>query len=360
LYKYSDNPFNSNKGRKAITALRPLASLFLILSFTVFAHTLSRNIWTVQRSGVMTRLNSVYFLDSSRGWVVGGNGLLLVTEDGGRNWKASPRSVTDNFRDVHFFNSSTGLILVEKSLHNLKSETEPRSYLLKTTDGGKNWTRIDFGLSSVERNPLLIRFVFAGQNGWAFGEEGQIASTEDGGNSWRRLQSNTRSLLLSAYFHDNQRGWIAGAASTVIFTADGGKSWTQGRVPVSNLRINGLSFMDQSRGIAVCSAGTILSTTNGGKSWQPLLYKAEVDLFDVKYTGDRQVWVAGDGGTLLKSMDAGQSWQQEKSGTRHPIYRLFFTARDKGWAVGYGGTILHFASAADPAPKLIKSGSLSR
>jgi photosystem II stability/assembly factor-like uncharacterized protein/LmbE family N-acetylglucosaminyl deacetylase len=43
--------------------------------------------WEIQRTGQPLPLNSVFFLNASRGWAAGELGQILGTQDGGRNWK---------------------------------------------------------------------------------------------------------------------------------------------------------------------------------------------------------------------------------------------------------------------------------
>jgi len=48
--------------------------------------------WTPLETGVFTFLRAAAFLDDSRGIVVGGEGTILRTEDGGRSWERLPRT----------------------------------------------------------------------------------------------------------------------------------------------------------------------------------------------------------------------------------------------------------------------------
>ena len=54
--------------------------MFAIVAMTVNAQNFE---WTEQSSGVTEILRDVYFADSNVGWVVGNDGLILYTDDGG-------------------------------------------------------------------------------------------------------------------------------------------------------------------------------------------------------------------------------------------------------------------------------------
>ena len=43
-------------------------------------------VWSIQNSGTDSNLNAVDFVDSQRGWAVGGNGTILHTSDAGQTW----------------------------------------------------------------------------------------------------------------------------------------------------------------------------------------------------------------------------------------------------------------------------------
>jgi len=60
------------------------ATLFL---FMVAVPVMSQQGWVAARVAPPGQdLNTVYFLDSKRGWVGGDNGFLSHTEDGGKTW----------------------------------------------------------------------------------------------------------------------------------------------------------------------------------------------------------------------------------------------------------------------------------
>jgi photosystem II stability/assembly factor-like uncharacterized protein len=44
--------------------------------------------WVTQNSGITKNLSSVYFKDANTGYVVGDSGTILKTTDGGLNWSS--------------------------------------------------------------------------------------------------------------------------------------------------------------------------------------------------------------------------------------------------------------------------------
>ena len=315
--------------------------LLLLLASTTFAQ---NGTWARQRAGTMSWLHSVFFIDQNRGWAVGSKGTLLQTLDGGETWK--PRgslSSDDVVRDVFFIDEKTGWIVCEVNAYKLKLEEDPRAYLMKTIDGGESWTRVE--IKGFEVDAILVRAFFnRNGRGWTFGEAGSIYTTRDAGDTWTKLQSPTRRLLLGGMFVDDDRGWLVGAGATIIQTSDGGETWYQSTLPQveKSVRFTATTFVDNRKGWAVGSGGNVYRTDNGGRTWQRQESTVDVDLFDVKFVDAMEGWAVGAEGTIIHTVDGGEHWTAERSGTQHPLERVFFTNRNRGWAVGFGGTVVAY------------------
>ena len=300
--------------------------------------------WVRQKAGTMAWLRAVFFLDHNRGWAVGSKGTLLKTTDGGLNWKTSAAPTVSIVRDIFFLDEQNGWLVCEANQYELKSSLDTRAYLMRTTDGGENWKRVE--LKGFDVDSVLVRAVFSrGGRGWAFGEQGAIYTTRDSGETWERLQSPTRHLLLGGTFVDDDRGWIVGAGATIIQTSDGGDTWYQSRLPQVEKRVRSTaaSFIDNRNGWAVGSAGNVVHTANGGRTWEKQETGVYVDLFDVKFVDAREGWAVGAEGTIIHTADGGLHWTTERSETQHPLERVFFTDRTRGWAVGFGGTVVAYS-----------------
>jgi photosystem II stability/assembly factor-like uncharacterized protein len=313
--------------------------------------TASASTWQRQRTSSMAWLHAVFFIDQSRGWAVGSRGTLLATKDGGKSWQAKAQPTGDVIRDIHFYDESNGLLVCERNIYELKSNEEPRSYLMKTVDGGETWKRVVMRGADA----LITRAIFSGDGrGWAFGEGGSIFITRDSGANWIKLQTPTRYLLLGGTFIDERNGWLVGAGSTLLQTSDGGETWHHGRLQqVAKIRFTSTSFVNARLGWAVGSGGAIYRTANGGISWQAQSSGMNSDLFDVKFLDASEGWAVGAEGVVLHTTNGGLRWTLERSGTTHALERIFFTDRSNGWAVGFGGTIIAYSSSgAVDTPRL--------
>lgn len=328
---------------KRIVSFSLLLFAFVVPAIAQTATQTGSGSWVRQKAGTMAWLRSVFFLDHNRGWAVGSKGTLLRTADGGQNWKFAAAPTTAIVRDIFFLDEKTGWLVCEENIYELTKKEQTRAFLMKTSDGGENWNRVE--LEGIDVNSALVRAVFSrGGRGWAFGENGLIYTTRDSGVTWAPLVSPTRRLLLGGFFVDDDRGWIVGAGATIIQTSDGGETWYQSRLPQVDkaVRFTAASFVDNRLGWAVGSSGAVYHTTNGGRTWEKQESGVHTDLLDVKFVDAREGWAVGTEGTIIHTVDGGLRWTSERSETQHPLERVFFTDKTRGWAVGFGGTVVAY------------------
>jgi photosystem II stability/assembly factor-like uncharacterized protein len=326
--------------------------------------------WQKQKTGTFAWLHSVFFVDESKGWAVGGKGALLYTSDGGERWELRKRPTEDAMHDVFFTDARTGWIVCERSIFAPMQKDESVSYLLKTSDGGETWARVDVTRGEdVDVKLAGLRFADAA-HGWVYGEAGALYATSDGGETWARQRVPTRHLLLGASFVDARTGWLSGGGLTLLTTTDGGATWRAGtvyapadsstseaasqsrngagasaarpQVPTISQRLNAVSFADALTGWAVGAGGAIFSTSDGGRTWRPQRSGVESDLSDVKFLDRAEGWAVGGEGAVLHTTDGGRTWKAETRQTTHALERLCFVGRRHAWAVGFGGTVVAF------------------
>ncbi|HEX8285856.1 MAG TPA: YCF48-related protein [Pyrinomonadaceae bacterium] len=364
------------KGEGDKTAARRARVLLLCLCLSPFlfapSHAARAAGWERQKTGTFAWLHAVFFVDERRGWAAGGKGALLSTRDGGATWEAGKRPTEDAVRDVFFQDAETGWLLCERSMFKPMEKEESVSYLLKTSDGGRTWSRVEVTRGAdVDLKLAGLRFADR-EHGWVFGEMGALFASSDGGATWARQRVPTRHVLLGASFFDAGTGWLSGGGLTVLKTTDGGVTWHAGIVYLpatgtaeaqsqqqpdprvvepgggarqedvsrrSSRRLNAVCFVNQERGWAVGAAGVILATSDGGRNWRPQASGVGDDLWDVKFFDAREGWAVGTGGAMLHTTDGGLTWNDARRVTTHALERLFTVGR-RAWAVGFGGTVV--------------------
>src|SRR5215471_2226584 len=163
--------YRASSARRAVRFLFSNACYCLLLTFLCLPVLAQTGSWVRQPVGSLAWLHAGFFLDENHGWVVGSQGTLLATVDGGKSWQAKSRPTPDVLRDIYFTDDQNGWLLCEANIYELKGKKDPLAYLMQTSDGGENWKRIS--IKGVEVDARLVRTIFSkGGRGWVFGEEG--------------------------------------------------------------------------------------------------------------------------------------------------------------------------------------------
>lgn len=283
-------------------------------------------------------LNTVFFLDSKRGWIGGDNGLLGHTDDGGRSWIRQSVETTDAINDIYFRDKEDGFLIAGNTI-------------FATRDNGARWIESrrflpsEFDGATVEL--YSVRFS-SKKKGWVVGSVSKqdrvidsiLVYTDNEGETWQRHRAPTRSELIHIDFENDRRGWIVGAEGTIMNTVDGGLTWNR-QSSGTTATLFHTEFRDDKRGWAVGERGTILRTTDGGATWTPVTAGTRSTLLSVEFVNDEEGWVVGRAGTILRSGDAGVSWIQQEASVQENLYALHFHKK-VGWAVGSNGVALRY------------------
>jgi photosystem II stability/assembly factor-like uncharacterized protein len=131
--------------------------------------------WQTQLNNDYNWLNSVYFIDSDKGWAVGNDLTILHTSNGGTNW-IQQVFIADSgcFNSVYFTDQNHGWIVGTISAEPYFTEGYATLY---TIDGGDIWE-----LSEYRPYGELSSVCFSDENrGWAVGSNGTIMHINNGG-----------------------------------------------------------------------------------------------------------------------------------------------------------------------------------
>lgn len=311
-----------------------LAALILLCSFVA-----AKADWHKRNLSTFAYFRDIFFVNESKGFIVGSDGVMMITADGGATWSMRPKFTTDAFLQVYFTNENTGWLLCERNIYNRGKE--PTSYLRKTTDGGLNWEKIEFEDAGRERvTKLLFR---SDGSGRAFGEGGIFYELQDDGITWKRYRTAIHFLLLDGAYSDNAIGAIVGAGGTIMFTEDAGLTWDKATLlGDADARLNAVYFGGAKAGAwAVGSRGRIFHSNGGARLWRQQQSNVTADLNDVTFTSATNGWAVGENGIIVRTRDGGNSWYDVRSNVTHSLQRVFFN-RDRGWAIGFGGTLLTY------------------
>lgn len=98
--------------------------LFVVLFLSVF---ILKAQWVDQTSPTQNSLFSIHFPSSDVGYIVGYQGKILKTVDGGNNWGTQTSPVTETLWSVHFPTVNAGYAVGANGV------------IIKTVNGGVNW-----------------------------------------------------------------------------------------------------------------------------------------------------------------------------------------------------------------------------
>ena len=183
-----------------------------------------------------TLLVDTYFTDADHGWVVGGKAavpnpgrrdvraVVLRTEDGGRTWVDTVASLAPQLPlgewgwKLHFIDERIGYVALESF---------DRAALLKTTDGGHSWTRLDVHDPQGNVNLEGVGFVDE-STGWVGGwgvatvgdpQAGFSSATTDGGTTWRDANDIGRFINRFRFFRGAEPTGYASGLTVYRYSA---------------------------------------------------------------------------------------------------------------------------------------------
>jgi photosystem II stability/assembly factor-like uncharacterized protein len=123
----------------------------------------------VQSDAANWSLTAVHFRDPKTGWMVGFAGQILRTHDGGLTWQVQPSPVKGWLTSVQFDSSNRGWITYDDGF-------------LVSEDGGKSWKAVP-----IEGQYFLGKLLSVDRSLWAIGQS--VVLKQADGLKWSRISS---------------------------------------------------------------------------------------------------------------------------------------------------------------------------
>jgi photosystem II stability/assembly factor-like uncharacterized protein len=225
--------------------------------------------WVSQTSGVAANLTSVSAVDNNVCWIGGEGGVVLRTTNGGTNWTnvggGSVIGTTNGVVNVYALDANTCIA----------SAVSPggATFAYRTINGGSNWTQV------FTQSPGFIDAICmtSASTGFMVGDpvnsRWSLFKTNTGGATW-----DSTGLYLTApggeagwnnsLYINGSNIWFGTGNSKIYYSSDNGTKWTAQITPVVNT--HSLSFSGNT-GIAAGSTstgvGAISISTNNGTTW---------------------------------------------------------------------------------------------
>jgi photosystem II stability/assembly factor-like uncharacterized protein len=293
--------------------------------------------WHQVPSGTTTNLlgmlNSVDYLN--RIWVLGENGLILVSSDGGSTFGPQSSPTSNDLYDMEIIEQEDGG----------NCAVGENGTIIKTTDLGLSWNVINSGVTHTLRaimDPVIV------------GDSGTLLVSTTGGNSWSRkippVIENFNDVL-------SDFSWIiiVGNNGTILRYNVGTNVWavlSSGTSvhlrSVHNMHkiVGGFTYAGY---VVVGDNGVVLTSTNLGANWTMESSGTNIMLNAAFETGNFNseiIWSCGEQGKIFYSLNDGIAWNSAVSPVTAKLNNISFGTPQHGvpaftgFIVGDGGVIL--------------------
>lgn len=287
--------------------------------------------------GISNNLKSVYFVSSSVGFAVGLNGVILKTIDGGLNWSKQNSGTSINLIKTYFKSSEIGYAAGGVFTYDNVNGTQYKNIILKTTNGGANWNKINSDFYY-----LLTAIDFINVDTCYMTADMTLQMSINSGKDWIGKNSPlgmTRCLK----FIDKNIGFCTGSSGELYKTIDGAGSWSKKSTGVYN-SLNSIYFLNKNIGYVVGNNGAIIKTNDGGDTWIKQTSNVTDTLNSVYFCSADTGYIVGSGGTVLVTKDGGSNWKKLNQVTTKTLNSVYFVDKKNGYVVGNGGTIFKITS----------------
>jgi photosystem II stability/assembly factor-like uncharacterized protein len=261
--------------------------------------------WAAQTSGLsspLNKLSGVKFINSTTGLICASRntattptGYVLKTTDGGSTWNQMISFTDRNVYGISMSDASNAWIARGYGV------TTDTDQIIASTDGGSAWSAQTTGVTQTLRTVQAVSGSVMYAGGGLNGTMGIVIKTTDGGANWTIVldSGTTTSLICLLSFINASTGWVVGNGGIIYKTTDGGTNWTA-QTSGTAVTLTGVCFVDANNGWAVGNTGTILRTVNGGTTWTTETCPVTTNLTGVSFVNATNGWITGASGVILK------------------------------------------------------------
>lgn len=246
--------------------------------------------------------DAVVLPDTSKIIAVGDNGFIIKSTDGGRNWKNIPTYLPYFMRAIQ---APTDSMLYTVGAYRT---------VLKSEDQGESWYPLNFTIKnsgSLFTDWLNDVFFLNKDKGFVVGDGGIVATTLDGGRSWKdtAMSGPLSSRLNCVTFVNDSLGFISGGSNALFRTKNGGRTWEKINIDFIgfNADVKKVKFLNTLTGFAIGDFG-LIRTTDGGNTWTSIFTPAGGG-YDLCFVNAQTGFITGS--YTAKTTDGGNTWSPQ-------------------------------------------------
>jgi photosystem II stability/assembly factor-like uncharacterized protein len=174
-----------------------------------------------------TSLKDVHFYDKTNGVIAGGD-KVYFTKDGGETWKVCHMESYAFYQGVHM-TSPTDVVITANLIN------KPAVFKINTNEkvtSGRVYYKKD---ENSHCRAYKLEFI-NNKTGFVIGRAGYLIKSSDGGKTWSKRMLGSSTIhnldLIDIAFKDDQVGWITAwdivkKINIIYVTTDGGETWTR-------------------------------------------------------------------------------------------------------------------------------------
>jgi photosystem II stability/assembly factor-like uncharacterized protein len=273
-------------------------------------------------------LYDIWMLDEDEGWVVGLDGVLQYTDDGGVTWQdghpsGNPPEISD--RNVGDYDDFYDIVFVDA---NIAVAPADWGRVYRTTDGGLNWSYQQVSMCPTRHLYLELWAVAflpgssgSSAEGWMVGgvgtNGGNLYHTTDAGASWDRVNDLLPGAWASALAEDCR---ISTFYNVVSFGPLQGTTPIGGTVALGyGEAVARYKTATASNAVDLCDECSNIATTTG-PYWaieSPAPSESSLDprapLTGAFALDDTTAWICGRMGLVRRTDDSGVTWDDQGS-----------------------------------------------
>jgi photosystem II stability/assembly factor-like uncharacterized protein len=295
--------------------------------------------------------NRIMFSDSLHGWMVGLNSLVVKTQDGGITWQQMLLNTSVSgleLLDACFLTPNVGYIVGKNGT------------VMKTINGGASFTYFNLFASNLDVYGVFFLNV---DTGWVCGRNSMIFKTVNGGITWTAQNLPVYNYGCKAIFFANANVGYVGCYNNIIYkTIDGGNTWVMQNTSGSGGDIVRIQFVNADTGWSSTSSGYFWRTTDGGNTWTTSNQNGFSSTSGFHFLDALNGFAVGGGLNWDQSMDrtydGGLSWHNTHIPVGVGLISCWMLDTNSVFACGYVSTLIHYGDSLVSPPILVSNLNL--
>jgi photosystem II stability/assembly factor-like uncharacterized protein len=268
--------------------------------------------WQQASVPVSVSLTSVFFVNDTSGWATGHQGVILHTRNGGKNWEKQldGKQATQNI-------ITTGSALLSRWRQQQENDELPEgsdedAFAMQIEDLEYLLEDKNKSLQEGPSEPLFDIWFADKNTGYAVGAYGFIFKTDDGGQNWT-IDSSYFNNVDKFHFYqltalNKQTLFLTGESGTIWRTNDGAEHWTKLSSPYDGSFFGGLKTADNHL-LVYGLRGHAFISKSLGDTWHKLELPSSSTILGASSFGDASLALTGSDGTVILSDNNGKDFQ---------------------------------------------------